>query len=502
MAITIPADLELVSANELLGHIPADPEPLHTLLRRCNWHYATHSPAIVNCCPVMVIAPTQQIIVPAYASADATTYDAMLGIHSSAGGTCTVNIEQAIAGGGPWVAVGAYPLASGALAGLATTWDPHSFALLTTTRFLRITLSAGPGNLQLQSVGIWPAKRVGISSGKKASGFIAYDDAALQVGSGDAPIHTEYFIRAAQNFRVVQADRRQCLWSFVQNPTLGAYGFTSTGQSNVLRIGLAAYHCPVSVDTDVTVYCRAADAGAGTGRIMVGQVGSEHAPVVFQADDTDQTRVLKLDPKAPEIIYALAVAPSGRIDPRYVVVEWTPTIGGATDIVAGVAPPPLREYLVAIDQLGLAACTGPYGVTGLNFNPAIAGTGGTLWAYGQRVAPACYGMTQGMTMSRTVGAGAGTPLPGEMYSASSGAAAADRIVVASSIGGSLVYPPNHAALVDWGTVTKWDAAPAAAVDRIIELTQDREPAWETMEGRYFQGWGGRTLRVGDLSSLP
>jgi hypothetical protein len=505
VAITIPSDLPLLNPNDLLGHIPTGQDPLHTLMRRTNWHYATHAPPLCNVTPIHQVQPTGTAPVfkfRVFPSRDGLTYNGEWALWINGSGTVDLDVQEGTTWGGGFTSVGSYPVTQ-AVTGGAINRFTFDTPIASSTRYLEISCTnyaAGTIGAQIFNFCAYPKKLSTITSGKKTSGFIAYDDAALTATS--APIHEEYFTRGAENVRATQADRKQNIWSYVQDPTSGFYRWVGTTYEVVGRLAIAPFYFGMTAPTDVTVYCRANDTGTPDGDIRVGQIGSFYEPVVFTADDTDRSGTLTLDPQSPPMVYMEGINPGTGIEVRYCMIEWTPSLG-TEPILGSVAPPPLREYLAALDGLTLDACINPYAQTGLNFNAQLSGGPTNAWSWGQVIPPACYGMRPYVTMSRNNGAT--NPIVGELTTQTSGSGTWDQIWIECPIGGSEVYPPNKEAVLVYGG-DAWIPSPASNNDRyrLAELTQDREPQWEEMDGRRYCGFSGETLQVprASLSSLP
>jgi hypothetical protein len=507
MARVIPATLELLGPNDLLGLILAGKgaEILDLLMRRLNWHYATHAPPLANLCPLNGLINQGQTIEYRWRSnpsADGRTYHSRWAIYLSSGGAQTIDIDlqESTTWGGTYTSVGSYPVIGQALSpGInRLVFDAP---LSASTNYLRIELTNLSDDVaQVQNFMLAPKELVSIPLGVQPSGFVGYDDAALLVGSGDPPIHPEYFKRAASGTRATQADLKQCVMSYVQAPTNPAYAFTATATQTVQRMALAPFHVPLTEPTTTTVYCRAADNGTPDGTVRVGQVGSPYEPATFVAGDTDGAEPLVLDPQSPPVLYIDAINPGGRLDIRYVMVELEPDIGSDSPIVSGVAPPPLREYLSALDQLTLEACLRDYAVTGLNFDVELSQSP-PVYYLGQQVQPGVSGMQLYAGVSRDNAGTAAQPVV--VQTASSGSGGADVIFIESPNGGALVYPPSQYANVAYGSLAWIPTPPGPGGSyRLAELAKDRRPHWEEMYAGYCQALAGKPIRVADPSTLP
>ena len=195
------------------------------------------------------------------------------------------------------------------------------------------------------------------------------------------------------------------------------------------------------------------------------------------------------NPERNTRFYANADNPSGNMTPRYIVVEWTPSIGSTIPLIGNPAPPPLHEYLISLDQLSKAACLLPYAATGKAFNAALAG--GSYWYHGIQLGPGLQALRPMVTVART-GANSVGP-PAEFWTTDSGATANDKILVEPLQSGPLYYPPSlQAEVVPGGE--DYDETPAAPSYRHAEVTADREPRYQAVWGQYYCGWGYRPRR--------
>jgi hypothetical protein len=509
MARVIPATLELLGANDLLGLILAGKgaEILDKLLRRLNYDYAIKSPALANICPLpggFSNSSSSDCRWRSSPSADGRTYHSRWAIFSSspAPQTADLDVQKATSYGGPWTSVGTYPQVGVAVApGLNRyTYDAPLSGSTTYLRCIASNLS-GPQPAQVHSFALAPKELTVIPSGVQPSGFVAYNDSALLVGSGDAPIHTESFDRAARGVRATARDLRQCVMSYVQSTTTPFYAFTATATQTLQRMALTPFHVPLTKPTDVTVYCRAEDTGSPDGIVRVGQLGSQYEPATFVADNTDQAVTLTLDHQAPSALYIDAIDPGTRLGIWYAMVEWRPEVGSTSPIIASISPPALREYLGALDYLTLDAVLADYAVTGLNFNGPDNAAALGLQYIGQQVQPGVSGMQLLAAVSRDGSGTAGAPV--RVQTATSGAAAADTILVESPTGGAYVYPPGPLANVVYGS-NAWIPTPSDPNGsfRLAELTKSRRPAWEEMWYDRAHAASGVPIRVEGVASLP
>lgn len=492
MSIIIPSDLELLAPNDLIGHVPADSDdPLRTLLRRSNWHYATHAPACVNACPIADPAGQQEFLFPAFVSRDGLPYFIALNIWAAGATNVDVKLTESDSGTGVFTDLSISPSTEALAAG--DNWLLLFDTIAADTEFMKLKLNNVTANIQCQAILVFPFKLGSISAPAKASGFIPFDEAHILAAPFGAAIHTEYLNRGWKNFRSTQADRHQAVFSYLQQLAVFKYRFTAVSQKKTFVI----FQCPVGLTgrttTDVIVKLRASESGSPS-EITVGQVDGDS--ISLAANGLDQEGTLTLRGELP-IVYAVA-RPDNVVEVRYITGEMVPDIGSVDELASGAAPPPRLEYLAALDALGLQATTDPYVVTGLNFNSAIAG--GTYWNWGQMIPPAVYALRAAVGRSLDAAVDV-TPADTEMFSTSSGVTAADTITIPPPISGSFVYPPAATGVVAEGSLND-ETAPGAAQNRMFELVRDREPTLEEFFGRDLVAFAGRLQRVADLSSLP
>jgi len=499
VAINIPGSLDLLDANELLGHIPAGQEPVLTLVERANLHYSIHAPPLVAVTPISAKAAAQTYRWPAPASADGLTYSGSFWIYVDSTGTVDLDVKECATYGGVYTAITGSTFTSASLTSGSTTRVDIDIPLAAATNYIEVKAYNGANNVQLQGALIRPKEITSISAGTKSSGFCAVDRAHL-IGTGTA-IHTEYFNRAKSNYRATMADRQQCVLSYShRHDTTASYRFAVSGQQTVLPVLLGAAGLAGRSTTTVTVYCYATDSGSPDGKVRIGQVNGDSVEITADGTASD-SETLTLTGDLP-LIYAVAVEPGGNLEIKHIFLIWEPDDISASPLISSVAPPPRREYLAALDGLGLGAITDPYALTSVHFNPSLAG--GTYWHWGHMIAPGAEALRAAVTRSCD-GDQDSKPVDAELWTSSSGSGADDRITIPASVSGnSDVYPPSALATVDEGAWT-WDAVPpvgAGGINRLVELTQSRDPQVEEVYGRYFCGFSGRVLQVSDLADLP
>jgi hypothetical protein len=220
VGLTIPGTITTLEQNTLKGYVPTGEDPLGTLMLRLNQLISMHSPAVVDCCPTNSEtngASTAVFEMPCYASADALDYIIRLSVMASANGQ--VEVEES-ANGVAYAAVASSPWAAG------VTGDGEfalTTALLATTRYITVQIT-GAADYQIQSIMVYPDEIDPISP-VYDSGAIAFDDTAI--GTAGAPLHTEHWTRARATVDAVLADRKQAVFSYVNESFADAAEFVT-----------------------------------------------------------------------------------------------------------------------------------------------------------------------------------------------------------------------------------------------------------------------------------
>lgn len=491
MGVTIPSDLELLEPYDLIGFVRGDDqEPLHTLLRRCNWHYATHRPPLRNSTPHSDVASSQRYIMPVEPSADGLEYQVLLMAWTSLATTLTTVVEYATgSSSGSWTAVTGSPSMAVVMMG-DNEVAAFDVTIPASAEFLRVTCSVLLGTVQVQNVLVMPKILTSIAAGVKGCGFVPYDDTHLT--STGAAIHTEYINRGAANFRAVQADRRQDLLTYLQEVTAPKHTWRPAGS---LTSYLAAYGVaglPGQQTTTVTVRLRASDTGSG-GTVTIGQINGD--AVSFAADDTDQTETLELYGEQP-VIY-VRVTPDTDLTLVYACVDWSPSIGSPDPLITSAAPPARIEYLSALDRLGLVASVGAYGCPALQTN--FYNASGTYWRWRYVVSPATRRMRGIWTRSLNEDGSAATTT--EAFNDESGAGGSNRIDIPAPGTGTEVYDPmDPFPAIAWGALND-EATPSGPLNRLHEVVESRSAGVEVFEARYAVGFTGYPEPVADLAAV-
>lgn len=498
MAITIPTDLELLAANSLLGHVWANTaEPLNTLLRRSNWDYAKGwRPSPATLAPVDNALRSLLVIeFPFHASADARDYSIFVHLYKSGSGDPLLTLHESV-DGSTWTA-----LSSVSMTGLSSGinyWSGSTSVILATTRFLRATISQGTSEtFQAQFIAVPPRKLSSIAVGPLGSGFLAYDDAPLNPPADEA-VHVEYINRVWANARAIAADLKQCVFSFVSPTIPSAPADTFARRSNQTHFyaGYGAASLPGQALTTLDIKVKV-DYVTTAGKVLVGQVGGNQ--VELDADGTVNTDTLEVFGDLPTLYAILVPGATGHLRPRYIWADWTPSLGSSNILAAGPAPMARLEYLTTLERVTMEQAVGGYAQPCLCFNSNDAI--GPTWHHGAWI-PAGHDAARAVVGRSTNGDEDAASPDAELWSAASGAAPADKILVPAEAPGAHLWPPelnNHVALAS----NLVDATPSGTgTNRSYELATDREPYLETMEATNSVSHSIIARRVLDPATLP
>ncbi len=336
MAIVVPTGLPLVSWEDLLGDVALDDQPLDTILDAVNYLYANHRPALWAFSPVGVASAAHDWVWHAMPSADALTYDihAYLYNQNSKIDTLNLTLSYGASSSGPWTAVtGWNPKAvSMGGAGSVETWYSATAALpagSASTEFWRLQVSESGGmNTQVQYFAALPARVPSITAGKKASGFVAYDNTMLQAAAGGT-IHTELFDRCVKNVAAILQDRGHAVASYVDDKASAVYTFARATGRSVLdwlwvfrgRTSVLGQGGGPGIGARLKVYARANDTDAGgNGVLIVGEEGGDSVELDLDDSDSNGTFDLRLD--RPVLYAKVHPHDTGAVSVRYISIEY------------------------------------------------------------------------------------------------------------------------------------------------------------------------------------
>lgn len=531
MSVTVPSDLELLDPNAIVGNVEVSEEPLHTLLRRINWLFATYTPAACNF--VGVQGTTNNSVtfrVPFPASADSLNYQPVFVVLTDTTGNFTIDIDECDTFSGTYSAVSGY--GSKTLSCTATDanvfWSEDSFPVAASTEFIEVTVTqsdptayiqlaafmAYPAPLEL-STGTSVSLATKLPTGRSSSGVWIYEDAHLT--STGAAVHTEYMNRPVRAVSALAADRVQCVGSFVQNTGYDR-GF-ALGTGHISRTFFRnRLYLPGNVGSaTVTVKLGAREGGTG-GSVTVGQMGapsdSWHTFSVPQTTATAQSATITVWGERPEIIGIAHI--DSRSDILYMVLEWVPDFAsnyeptGSYKLVDEPAPPPKAEVLAACEQMtmrladaGYAACATTF-YAGY-FRASDWNAGGTPFS-GDNVAYAFQRVPPGVKGMRTTfvrgSDGGGGEMSDTTFGSKPGSGGAEQTgTVESPVEGGEVAPWS----ADAAYVEVYDGgaeyAASGSGDDPIRTAEDREAHDLLVVMERSSGLSGEWIRVDDLSAV-
>lgn len=299
--ITAPTHYTAVKAASLVLP-PMLPGAPVDILRQSNALYLWHRPALVSFAPIMdaTTSRTIRFTVPAPASLDGLPYRFEHRLLPQFNGTVSVKVEAFETHTG-WVTIYG-PTATASLT--SGTWAQHAHTSTVTAgaTMLRFTYDPGGGTnyLLVGHVLAYPYPTT-IAPGKKPSGHLPYDDDLLQ--AYQAPVTTELVDRPALNAKAVMQDRKQSVFSLVQED--GGFGQPvyqaplPGGTSYVPGlIGKATASIPGAKSVALSLSCLASvDAGATAGLVKVtlsSQASGDVQTLTFAADGSVHTQTAYL----------------------------------------------------------------------------------------------------------------------------------------------------------------------------------------------------------------
>lgn len=303
MAVTANAPPVIVPELEYATLPQADRDPLFTTLKNANGLYESHAPALISAlytCEAAIVVRSAVFQIPLLPSADTLDYNFSHWIYGDAGGagTMTVLVEE-------WTGAAWNTLENTAgIAAAASTMvrHDHTDPIDPNATILRITLTRATDPMSPCAILVRPGTNAP-AAGTYPSGFVPFDDGLLNVGTNDAGINTEHLNRGPQMAMAVLKDRRQCVWSFVQEEGLTNTRYFAEDSATLsaglpVRFGLAVGSIPNQVDPKVTVLAiGSVDAGATANLIRVWQV--DGPGVSLDADGAVQSGELTLALKDP-----------------------------------------------------------------------------------------------------------------------------------------------------------------------------------------------------------
>ena len=212
MAINVASTLEVIKAQAMLL-AKGDAEPLQSIVENTHhlWCYGPAHLVAVYTCEAKITNRSAVFQIPVAPSADGITYTFQ---HYCRTGTGTSNLTIKVE---EWAGAGWNTLENATTISAAANTVvgySHTDTLAAAATILRVTMSRATGADEFtpDSTTVYPTE-TSISTGVTTAGFAPMDDGLISsVGS---PVHTEWFNRAVNNAKVVLADRKQCVMSWM-----------------------------------------------------------------------------------------------------------------------------------------------------------------------------------------------------------------------------------------------------------------------------------------------
>lgn len=455
--------------DELLNGLQ-DPfgDPIWHFANNLHWLYCRHTPPIVDLAPYNPTAIANPVFVaPCRASADVLVYRCWIEIYSAAGGNFSCGVYRDSVTHPQPAVLGDWGLLTssnyiGAPAGYAS-WASFTFTLTpTTTTLLRF---AFVGTINVLSIMVAPEPLTDFDpTASYASGFEPVGLGQLrQQGAG---VHAEVYNRIWRVAALIAADRAQALWS-AAFPDSATYAQNTKAGAAVRVIGVAPASLKEWRDQDVAALVYAYNVTNPGGKAVLQERGGNAIAFVVDSNGNTYRRgsgTLSLVSDEPTIV--LSVDPNTSIRIVCACLTWSPALD-TSDLIQGTTPAPRLEYLVAIKSR-LERVFRAWAMTGLA--TMLERTTGTKWVCAWMVPPAVKALRP--KLARSDG-GTGTPAATSIYAASSGAFAADEIVVPSGTSaGADTWPPESGHVVIVAGAEVYNATPAAAGDRLLESPTD------------------------------
>ena len=384
MSITIPSGLELTEPHDMLGNLDVKKDPVHTLMRRTNYLYATYSPALLQACPYFAADGSYSHIFPVTPSADGLRYQPALAFSVSATSDVSVSIWTS-EDGSTWDAVTGWAARS-----LACTTgqiniftDESDFIIDADVVAVKIQVSHdNRGQLQLHAFTLYPSEVASVSAGATASGFIPYDDQWL--ATSGAPVTTEMVNRTARNVHAVVSDRVQCVTAWSMDTDDPIRMRTSEGAVRLVHMG--QIHLPGNARGTLTVKL-SARGGSGSNKVTFSQVDGASVTITTNTDSASpwpiQSGTFEVVGEFPVIKITALVTADLYI--HAFNVTWVPNYTSSDDALTEAAPPARLAYLGDLEDLTMRAAVHSYAAPSLlrsgTHSPELTYPAGTSGAY-------------------------------------------------------------------------------------------------------------------------
>lgn len=452
------------SLDDLTGIQHPYGDPARVFASNSNWHYCRHTPALVNASPWHDPSTTYNnpvYVVPITPSADGRAYQVYVEAYQANGSPSLQVSEDAAAD--PQPATGADWSTLTNQTGPAGTgnqeWTVFEITPATSATFLRFKVTSN--DFRLESVVVRPKPLDDFDPTLTyASGWQPVSIA--QIRQRGAAVHPEFYNRCWRNAARVCLDLRQVLWSHVGS-TASTYGLTG-GTYPVRVVGTSA--CALkgwpaeSVRVDLYAYDEADNA-----LVVLGQRGGSSVSFDVDSNGTEyriQTQTLALVGDEP--VLTLSADPVTKTWIGACVVSWVPSLVDA-DYIQGTTPAAKLEYLAALASRQRLACLYAYAYAGLATMLRRSSSSAIRCAW--IVGPAVKALRP--RVARHAGTTKGTAQDTSLYGASSGAGAADEIVIPNPNPEDRdAYPPDGGTISIASGALVYDATPASAGDRLLE----------------------------------
>lgn len=454
-----------VTDDDLTGIQDPYSETLWRIANNINWLYCKHCPPVVNVspwCPVSATIANPIHAMPVTLSADGLTYQCWIESYSADGTTTlTVDVDSAAdpqpSTGGDWssIATPSDPASSG-----TQSWSVFEITPNPARDFLRFAFT--DGDHKVMSIMVAPKPLTDFDpTASFASGFVPMSIAQLR--QQGAAIFPEFLNRAWRNVARILADRKQVLWSLQGG--VGTDYSLSPSTYAVRRMGVAPCAVKGWTGQEVTVKILAYDSADGA-VCVVGEQGATAVEFTVDANGSEyrlQTDTMTLTSDEPTIFAQIDPATASFL--HSVVVEWSPDLVDE-DYIRETTPAPRLEMLGALVARIRRACLYSYAMTGQATMMRRGASGEWRMAW---MVPAAAKALRARVARHGGPSGKGASQDTSIYGASSGAGLADEIIIATPHSDTRdTYPPDGGIIEVVAGAMRFDAAPGAAGDRLLE----------------------------------
>lgn len=460
-----------ITDDEMAGVQDPYAEVWWKIANNVNWLYCNFLPPVVSIspwAPAGVTIANPRHAVPVELSADGLTYQCWIESYSAAGvTTLSVDVDNASdpqpGTDGDWssIATPSDPSSSG-----TQSWPVFEITPNPARDFLRFKFT--DSDFKCMSIMVAPKPLTDFDpTASLASGFVWMSIA--QIRQEGAALHPEFLNRAWRNVARVVLDRKQVLWSHAGG--IGSDYELTPATYPVRQLAIAPCSLRGWQGQTATVKILAYDDTDGA-LAVVGQRGGAGANFTVDSNSTEyrlQTDTIAL--LGDEPVVAAQVDPSSATRVHYIGLHWTPDLVDE-DYILGTTPPPRLEYLTALAARIRRVALYGYAMTGQATLLRLGAS--SEWRCAWMVPPSTKALRAVLARHSTVSSKgghrrSGGPQDTSIYGASSGSGAADEIVIPTPHSeGRDTYPPDAGALEIVHGSLRYDAAPAAAGDRLLE----------------------------------